>query len=119
VTLIPGAVGVCKHKGECEHRVEHRAEHDIEQSGTGPSVFANTKVSANIACKGKEASTLLFKPHAPLVMKLVIPLTCKWHMRVQMHDVHKCIAVNKQEWALVAASEETSDTHTDPRSSPT
>jgi hypothetical protein len=55
VTLIPGAVGVCKHKGECEHRVEHRAEHDIEQSGTGPSVFANTKVSANIACKGKEA----------------------------------------------------------------
>jgi hypothetical protein len=43
-----------------------------------------------------EECNTAFKPHAPLVMKLVIPLTCKWHMRVQMHDVHKRIAVYKQ-----------------------
>jgi hypothetical protein len=25
---VPGAMGVCKHKGECEHRVEHGVQHD-------------------------------------------------------------------------------------------
>jgi hypothetical protein len=30
-----GTVGVCRHEGECEKRVEHRVEHNITQSGTG------------------------------------------------------------------------------------
>jgi hypothetical protein len=35
---------------------------------------------------------------------LVIPLTCKWHVRVQTRDVHKRIAVYKQGWAFLLNS---------------
>jgi hypothetical protein len=34
-------------------------------------------------------------------MKSVIPLTCKWHVRVQTRDVHKRIVVCKQGWAII------------------
>jgi hypothetical protein len=84
----------------------------IEQSGTGPWVFVNTKVSVNIAYTGEEGSTQRGAQRCVQTTRTTTSVGRSHTMSIQvahgrMHAriVHKRIAVYKQRWALVLLHE--------------
>ena len=76
------------------HRVSH---HGAGITYLGPWVFVNTKVDVSTVCicersVNRQKNITAFKPHAPLMVAVITPLTIKWHTGVQTSDVHKRVS---------------------------